>query len=243
MPWYAEWFDRDEYELVYQRRDEDEARQVIDLLERAVQPNDGDRILDVGCGRGRHARALARRGYAVTGLDLSERALDAARARAAEEGVDAAFVQGDMREPVCEACFDGVANLFTAFGYFHDDDDHARTVRAMAAALCPGGWLFQDFLNAPQVRATLVPRDRRATDQVEIVQRRWIADGRINKSITLRRDGNAQTFHESVRLLSRADFERYYAAAGLRLTATYGDYDGRPHTDDAPRLILVAEKG
>lgn len=240
MSWYEDWFGRDEYELVYQQRDETEARQVIDLLERVAAPDEGATVLDVGCGRGRHARVLARRGYRVTGIDLSARSIEEARRRAEAEGLSIHFKQQDMRKPFCEECADGVVNLFSSFGYFEDEADHRRALRAMSAVLRPGGWLFQDFLNAPQVRQTLVPEDRRTEDGYTIHQRRWIEDGRINKEITLRRNGQEQTFHESVRLLALEDFRRLYAAAGLRLIDTFGGYDGRPHTDEAPRLILYA---
>lgn len=243
--WYEEWFDRDEYELVYQERDAEEAEQCIDLLERAVQPTPGAAILDVGCGRGRHARSLARRGYEVTGIDLSERAIQQARQRALAENLTIRFQTGDMREPYCDGCAEGVVNLFTAFGYFENDADHFRAVNAMTTNLRPSGWLFQDFLNAPHAVRTLIPEDERTTEEGHrITQRRWIEDGRINKEITIQPTtngtGDAQTFRESVRLLTLDDFRALYAKAGLELKRTFGGYDGRPHTDEAPRLILYA---
>ncbi len=245
MAWYKDWFDRDEYELVYHERDEEEAEELIDLLERVVAPTPGATMLDVGCGRGRHPRTLARRGYQVTGLDLSERVLAQARRQAEEEGLSIRFLQGDMRAPLCTACFDGVVNLFTAFGYFDEERDHLRAVEAMATPLKAGGWLFQDFLNAPQVQSTLVPEDVIVQDGVEIGQRRWIEEGRINKEITFYdadSHHNSATFRESVRLLTLDDFRALYDAAGLELIDTFGDYAGHRHTPASPRLILYARK-
>lgn len=241
-PWYEEWFDRDEYELVYPHRDEREAEDCIDLLERTVEPEPHAQILDVGCGRGRHARVLARRGYLVTGIDLAARAIEQARERTAKAGLTVLFEQKDMRKPYCTKCFDGAVNLFSSFGYFEEEQDHARAIQAIAAALRTGGWFFQDFMNAPHVRRTLVPEDTRTTDGIEIHQKRWIEDGRINKEITLRGDGEPRTFVESVRLLTLEDFQKLYAEAGLELETTFGDYDGQPHSDDSPRLILYARK-
>ncbi len=245
--WYEDWFGRDEYELVYHERGEAEAERMVDLLERVARPAAGAAVLDVGCGRGRHARVLARRGYRVTGIDLSEDVLAQARTRADDEGLVLTFRRSDMREPACDACFDGVINLFTTFGYFEDEADHLRAVRAMAAALRPGGWLFQDFLNASYVRSHLVPEDAHVHAGVEIRQQRWIADGRIGKRITLHdrhapRNGTRGPFFESVRLLTLDDFRALYAAAGLTLSATFGDDDGAPHGPASPRLILYAHK-
>lgn len=238
--WYEDWFGREEYKLVYRRRDEKEAEECIDLIERAVSPAPDARVLDVGCGRGRHARILARRGYRVTGTDLSERSLREARKRAQEDGLSIDYLRKDMRETVCEDCFDGAVNLFTAFGYFQKEADHVQTLRAITAALRPGGWFVQDFLNADYVRETLVPRDSRTANGTTIEQERWIEDGRINKRIQIERKGRTKIFRESVRLFTLEDFRTLYRRVGLALEATYGDYDGRPFAPTSPRLIMVS---
>lgn len=240
--WYTDWFEREEYEIVYRQRDDREAETVIELLERTVRPQKGDDILDLACGRGRHARVLALRGYRVTGIDLSNRAVSQARGMARREGLDIRFEQGDMREPFGVACYDGVVNLFTAFGYFNDEADHGRVIHNVATALKPGGWLFQDFLNAPYVEKTLVPEDRRVDCEIEITQRRWIENGRVNKQIILGMHGEDYSFTESVRLLTLHDFRSMYEAAGFTLVTCLGDYDGSAYGEDSPRLILYAIK-
>ena len=242
MPWYEDWFDRDEYELVYAQRDEREAEQVASLIETLADPAPEATILDVGCGRGRHARALAQRGYRVTGVDLSERSIEQARQRTEDAGLDIDFRVQDMREPMGTADFDGVVNLFTAFGYFDDEADHQRALQQMADALRPGGWLVQDFLNTPHVIETLTPQNERSRNGVTIRQRRWIEDGRINKEITIHQNGDSRTFHESVRLLTLYDFEALYEAVGLEMEAVRGDYDGAEYTPSSPRLIMHARK-
>lgn len=262
MPWYEDWFDRPEYEQVYPHRDTAEAERATDLVERVAEPAPGARLLDVGCGRGRHARAFARRGYRVTGIDLSERALQTARERADEEELDITFRCQDMRAPMGSGAFDGAVNLFSSFGYFggdaenglsedgpgdNGDAEHQQVIDRVAEALVPGGFFVQDFLNAPSVRAALVPANTRETeDGRQIRERRWIEGGRINKEVTLHPDGGdgapgeTQTFRESVRLLELDDFRRFYERAGLVLEATFGDYDGAPYDDKSPRLIMMS---
>jgi SAM-dependent methyltransferase len=252
MPWYADWFDRPEYERVYQQRDTEEAERAANLIERFAEPAPSARLLDVGCGRGRHARAFARRGYRVTGIDLSEKAIQAARRRADEEDLAIDFRRQDMREPMGTGAFDGAVNLFSSFGYFDHDEEHQQVIQHVAEALRPssgpGGFFVQDFMNADQVRASLVPESTRTEDGLQIDERRWIEDGRINKEITLRPGGDGarseapSTFRESVRLLELDDFRRFYERAGLRLESTFGDYDGTPYGEHSPRLIMVSRK-
>ena len=245
MPWYEEWFWSDAYTRVYDHRDDAEAEQLVDLIEHEIAPASGAHILDIGCGRGRHARALARRGWRVTGLDLSEDAVAAARSQAADDALDerASFQVGDMRTPVCDGCADGVVNLFTSFGYFDADAENERALAAMATALRPGGWFLQDFLNAPQVAESLGASAYETEDGRTIHQDRWIEDGRVNKKITVRRNGHTETFQESVRLYTRSDLTAMYERVGLEVVALFGDYDGGNYVpDESPRLLLHARK-
>jgi len=242
MSWYEQWFDRDEYEIVYQKRDENEARQLADLIEYLAQPEKNQKLLDIGCGRGRHAIEFAERGYRVTGVDLSSRAIAQANNRAAEAGLDIRFLEGDMREPVGTEAFDGVVNLFTAFGYFEEWEEHQRAVDAMVQACVSGGFFVQDFLNPSFVRQGLVPTDVRQVGDTEITQRRWIEDARIRKEITFSRGGDSHSFFESVALLEQVDFERLYADAGLTLFDVRGDYLGAVHEETSPRMILFSRK-
>ena len=242
MTWYEQWFNRDEYDIVYTNRDEDEAISLVDLIERTVNLEHRSSILDVGCGRGRHAIEFARRGYKVTGLDLSERALETARKKAEAKGLDVTFIRGDMRSPVGHAQFDGVVNLFTAFGYFEKWDDHQKAIDAMASAVRPNGYIVQDFLNPSYVTSGLVPSDSRTVGDIVISQRRWIDENRILKEIVFSREGDSHTFYESVALLKKADFERLYLSAGLEINTIYGDYSGAPYSDDSPRMILFSTK-
>lgn len=239
-PWFREWFG-DEYLALYPHRDRAEAREAVELLHQASGPVPGDRVLDLGCGAGRHLVELCRLGYHATGLDLSMPMLEAARSAAA----DPALVRGDMRRlPFRASGFDIVTSYFTSFGYFDDEEDDARVLREVRRVLRPGGRFLLDFLNADHVVATLRERDRRTVGDVEVVQeRRLVQGGRIvEKRIAIgARDGAPhREFVERVRLYRPGELARMLESAGLSAGARFGGYDRRPFSRLSPRFIVVA---
>jgi len=109
-----------------------------DLAWRLLDLAPGLSVLDLACGHGELAGALAARGCAVTGLDPSAAFLDRARADAAAARVSVEYVAGDMRELPWAGRFDRVVSWSTAFGYF-DDDVNRAVLDQIARVLRPGG--------------------------------------------------------------------------------------------------------
>ncbi len=133
--------------------------QEVDHVVAALELVPGQRVLDVGCGTGRHALELARRGIAVHGIDISQRFIDIARAsRPSDErepqmrGVRsslASFERGDARTMGFDGEFDAVICLCQgAFGMMTADGDDGAVVAGMARALRPGGRLALSAFNA-----------------------------------------------------------------------------------------------
>jgi len=154
--WFEEWFGED-YLRIYQHRDESEAERAIELIAAHLPGGEIRGVLDLACGAGRHSKPLCERWWTV-GLDLSAALLRVAR----RDTPDAPYVRADMRElPFADESFDLVVNLFTSFGYFEDDREHARVLARVRDAMKQDGTFVIDFLNASQVRRNLVPYDER----------------------------------------------------------------------------------
>jgi SAM-dependent methyltransferase len=235
--WFEQWFGED-YLHIYQHRDETEAEHAIELIAANLAGREISAVLDVGCGAGRHTKVMVERWWTV-GLDLSMALLRVAR----NESPDAPYVRADMRElPFADESFDLVVNLFTSFGYFEDDGEHARVLSRLCAATRHGGTFVIDFLNAGQVRRELVPYDERVENGITIEQTRTISpdDRFVEKRIKLR--GRGKEYIERVRLLSEGDLERMLTAAGFEVSKLFGDYNGSGWSEDSPRTILFASR-
>jgi SAM-dependent methyltransferase len=244
MDWYEDWFG-EEYKLVYPHRNEEEARKQVEFLREHIHIPEGAKILDLCCGCGRHSVELRQCGYDVLGLDLSEELLDLACSRAAECDLEMNFIRCDMREIPYKNHFDLIVNFFTSFGYFEDNADNLKVLSAIAKALKSGGKFLIDYMNPDHVVKNLVDRDEKdISDGIHVIQERWIddADHRVNKRLTLIRDGEKSTYRESVRMYSHKEMRDMIAEAGLRLIKTYGDFNGAKYEQNSPRMILIGEK-
>jgi SAM-dependent methyltransferase len=240
--WFASWFDSPHYHQLYAHRDEAEAARFIDALVARVRPREGARVLDLGCGAGRHARRLAAKGFKVTGIDLSASSIAEAKK---SERPHLRFRRQDMRAPFGNRSFDYVFNLFTSFGYFEEDREHEAVVRNMAQALSDGGRLVLDYLNAHYAEAHLTPSEEQVLDGTVCRISRWVDDRFFVKRIVLD-DGRAGAPAQHVERVARftlRDFDRMFATSGLTIEEIYGDYQlGAFHAETSPRLILVARK-
>ena len=247
--WYKRAFQLD-YLRVYQHRNDEEACRQIDFLTRILQLSPPLDIFDLGCGDGRHAIELTKRGYRVTGLDLSEELLERARSRAHTLNLDIEFIQGDMRDIPYTASFDLLVNFFTSFGYFQKDEENLRVLHAIARALRSSGRFLMDYLNRAHVLRTLVPHDQKEMDGIIIEQTRWVTGDpdragdhvRINKQVTMTEGDRRRTYEESVRMYTPEELNAMMADAGLTIRQTFGEFDERPVAPDAPRFIIVGSK-
>ena len=114
-PWYQTFFGED-YLRIYHFLTPERTRREVEGIIKLLGLPEGKAILDLCCGHGRHPVSLAKRGYWMTGQDLSAVFLEHGRAAAEAEGVAVRWVESGMRQIPFEDEFDAIINIFTAFG-------------------------------------------------------------------------------------------------------------------------------
>jgi SAM-dependent methyltransferase len=146
-PWYEELFTN--YARNYDREPFTQGTHgECDFIEQEIQKDLTTRILDIGCGTGRHALELARRGYSVTGIDLSASQLDRAREKAARESLAVRLERHDARCLPFVAEFDLALMLCEgSFPLMETDEMNFQILQNAARALKPGGTFLFTTLN------------------------------------------------------------------------------------------------
>jgi 2-polyprenyl-3-methyl-5-hydroxy-6-metoxy-1,4-benzoquinol methylase len=224
----------------------------VAFVERELGGDRGRRVLDIGCGTGRHAIELARRGYRVTGIDLSEAQLRRAREKAAAAGVAVDFQRRDATQPHYHQGFDA-ALMFCegAFPLMETDAKNYAVLVHAADALRPGGKLLLTTLNAlfPLFHSVKEFLDASASEATVNQLSFDLITFREHTELTFTDDaGQAHTIETDERYYTPPEMCWLLQTAGFRQVEVFGARLGnfsREHalTPDDFEMLVVAEKG
>ena len=241
--WFEDWFNSKEYLDVYQHRNEDDAKLLFELIIKHIEIPIKGKVLDLACGPGRHSILFARKGFDVTGIDLSDNLLRVAESSARKEKLDIHFIKSDIRNVKLTEKFDLVVNLFTSFGFFEKDEDNFSIFRTASDLLKPRGYFVFDFLNSTFLENNLIQESREDKQHEKIVQKRRIEGNRVIKDIIIQNNGKVKSFYESVKLYRFGELQEAIHENGLAIKKTFGDFTGSDFIEaTSPRMIIIAQK-
>jgi SAM-dependent methyltransferase len=240
MAWFKSWFDSPYYPVLYSNRNTGEARLFLDNMLADLSPVKGASVLDIGCGRGRHSIYLNKKGFDVTGVDVSSNSIDVCKPY---ENDTLHFFVHNMRDFFRDNCFDLALNLFTSFGYFENESDNAQVINNACRSLKKGGRLVIDFMNSKNTINNLVAEENKSVDSINFHIKRVYEKGVITKTINFAADNRNYEFFEKIHAYSLDDFNRFFKSAGLELISCYGDYNlNKFDINTSPRMILTCIK-
>lgn len=245
MEWWRRLFNTTLYFELYESQDTELAKTQVPQLLALLGMTPPARILDVGCGYGRHSIELARLGFEVTGVDISQVQLARARERAEAAEVSVDFRLGDARTLDFEAEFDAAISMFLSFGFFETDAEHLTMLRGIAQALRPGGRFLMDFWNREyEIQRFDRWQVERTGDVFELEE--WDFDylnGRLNwTNSAFFSDGRRESWYHSIRAYTVVEVKALFEQAGLRLDAVYGGLSGTPYSIESQAAVFLATK-
>lgn len=205
----------------------------------------GSSVLDAGCGPGRISVELAAKGLDVTGVDIIQSELDAAKDSADAEGVKLDLINCDLRSFKSQKKFDCAINLYTSFGYCDTIEEDFQILKNIADSLRDDGFFILECTS--RETAILYFTDGEWFERSGLtvltqfsVEGAW--EGLRSKWTIINRDGQ-RIEHEFVqRLYSAIELKRMMIRAGFNSVEIYGNYDFSPYNEHAKTMVIVAKK-
>jgi len=202
------------------------------------------KVLDLCCGFGRISSELARRGFSVTGVDITESYLKTAKEEASLDNLNIEYIQADAREFVRPGFFDLAVNLYISFGYFEKQEDDLLMVRNAYESLKEDGSFIietlgkeiavRDFVETEWFERAgfMVLTKYAVVDSWTFLKNHWI----------LIKDGKKIERIFSQRLYSASELRDLMLSAGFSKVEIYGDWDESPYDKRAAKLIVIGRK-
>jgi 2-polyprenyl-3-methyl-5-hydroxy-6-metoxy-1,4-benzoquinol methylase len=229
----------------------------LPLLTKLLQNKHKARILDLACGSGRHAVALASQGYEVTGLDLSPLMIAAAKRHADEQGVSVRFLDADMRQAreILEGPFDLILCLGNSLALLPSISDVQSTLSDIFQLLRKGGSFVSQTLNFQEIRRSgfrFFPlKSGKTKDGAEVIFARFFEPHPTASSTRLVFVGLLQTKSDwqpkitshKILQLDKPLIETALQGAGFQELDFFQDYEKHPFKSQESRnLIAIGTK-
>lgn len=247
----SEWFEKEEFwnnygPIMFDTQRWAEAPAVADKVCKIAGLSSGSSVLDAGCGPGRISVELALLGVDVTGVDLIQSELDAAKESAKDEGVDLELIRADLRSFKSEKKFDAAINLYTSFGYCDTIEEDVQILQSIYDSVKENGFFILENISREIAVQYFTSGEwfERAGKTVLTefsVEGAW--EGLRSKWILIDNKTGERIEHEFVqRLYSAVELKRILLGIGFKSVEIYGDFDFSPYNEKAVTMVIVARK-
>jgi ubiquinone/menaquinone biosynthesis C-methylase UbiE len=228
--WTREYFERGYAQRWGLRAPSDQVRLEAHGLYKLLQLSPTSRVIDIGCGHGRHAIVLAERGSDVIGLDFAVALLNRARQLAAGVPRQVRWVRGDMRRlPVRSECADA-AVVMDAFGFFDTEEEHEAVLREAARVLTIGGRLALKVVNGGLVLDDFRETEREERDGVVVSVSNMLTfdPPRLMQRINVSGSRGHGEYERRQRLYRVEELRVALTHAGFAVVGVFAGPDGTP---------------
>ena len=245
-PWWVKTFRPEFYYRLEGFPDERNTVCQVDFIIKALSLPPGAKVLDIGCGIGRHSIKLAKRLLWVLGVDYSHAFLFTAR-RKASQIRNSCFVQADMRKlPIHHHVVQGAIIMQNTFGMF-EHEDNLYVLREIGDCLAPEGRLLIDIQNKEYIAAMFskgplktVKKDAQGIQEWE----EWFDEDTSQSFVrVLLKDSQGQLL-ESLeyrwREYSLSEMKVMLDGCGFEVITVYGSMNGIAFESQSPKMITLA---
>ncbi len=240
--WTEKYFDEFYLKYFLENQSEETTRKQVELIEKFARK--GDRILDAGCGIGRHSILLGEMGFDVLGVDRSPLYIEKAQTEVKKRNLhNVSFTVSDLRKLKFSEEFDVVISMWSSFGYF-DDETNFAVLLNFFKALKRGGRLLIDIENRDYILKYFIKETFREKDGVFILERRKFHP--LTSVVTTHRyvvgKNVRKDYIRHIRVYSATEMINLFKQVGFRTKAVFGNYNGEKFGENSKRIVIIGEK-
>lgn len=246
-----EWFEDEQFWLNYApvMFDEQQWAQARGIAQQVFQIaglKKGDAVLDACCGPGRISVELALLGLNVTGVDITQPFLDAARETAEAESVEIELLNQDMRQFSSRKKFDAAVNIYNSFGYCDSIEDDMKILKHICASLRKNGTFVLECISREIAVQSFTEGEWFERAGMTVLTEFSVCgawEGLNSKWILIDKNGK-RISHEFVqRLYSAAELrDRMVSQCGFSSAHVFGGFYGEPYDQNAKTMVIAAKK-
>jgi cyclopropane fatty-acyl-phospholipid synthase-like methyltransferase len=242
--WYEDFFTGLNCEMWEKAVTPEWTEKEVDFLLKMLEVKPGNEMLDIPCGHGRHAIELAKRGFSLTGIDISVESVRKLRSQAAAQELPIQVLLGNILTTEIGRKFDAAYCLGNSFGYV-DYDGMAVFVKTVSGALKPGA---RFVINSGLVAESILPNFPKKGhyvlgDLIMDINNSYVVDeSYMATEITYTKGDHSETHYFKHYVYTLSEIKRLLHHAGLRTIAAYNSTEMAMYQLGDQQIYLVAEK-
>ncbi|MGX1983154.1 methyltransferase family protein [Thermolongibacillus altinsuensis] len=219
--------------------------------EKVAKYGKGKSLLDLGCGTGELSIRLAQKGFAVTGIDLSEHMLAVAQAKAEEIGLTIPFFQQDMRELNGFSPFDHIVCFCDSLNYLQTEKDVFETFQRVYAHLKDGGLFLFDVHSPFKIdhlflgQGTFASNDEQVSYIWNCFPGEWKHSVEHDLTFFVKNENGTYERYDECHVQRTYEIDQYrkwLEEAGFHLLEICADFKNEPPSERSERIFFIAKK-
>jgi cyclopropane fatty-acyl-phospholipid synthase-like methyltransferase len=245
--WYEDFFQGINCELWEKAIPPDVTKQEVEFLLSELNLQEGQRILDIPCGFGRHAIELSKHGFNVTGIDISETFIKGLNEKIFSENLNIKTIQADILTVQLTEKFSGAVCLGNSFGYFNIDKIKLFVEKVSASLETGAKFIINSGMIAESILPNFLEYSKHNTYTVgditmEVTNIYHVADSFMRSNLLYTKNGQAEHHSFKHYVFTLGEVIRLLKSVGLTTIATYSSTTKEEYKLGDRQVYIIAEK-
>ena len=244
--WYEDFFHGINCEIWEKALTDDWTKQEVDFLEGELNIKQGQHLLDIPCGFGRHSIEFAKRGFRVTGIDISETFIKSLTKKIESDNLTIKAIHADILKVKLDQTFSGAICMGNSFGYFNIDKMKLFVEKVSASLEKGGRFIINSGMIAESILPNFLTYQNKSfkvdTITMEVNNVYNVEDSYMISNLLFNKEGKREEHSFKHYVFTLGEVKRLLRSYGLKTIATYGSLSKAEYNLGNQQIYIVAEK-